>query len=78
MQKQTNDKKTVSFRLDAGKVAELDELAQAHSRDRTYVLNEAVAAYLDVQHWQIEHIQEGLQQADSKMGVVHREVVRKW
>jgi predicted transcriptional regulator len=51
------DKQTISFRLDSDKVDALDVLAKALDRDRTYLLNEAVSAYLDVQQWQVEHIQ---------------------
>ena len=56
MQNGAPNKKIVSFRLDPGKVAALDKLAKAQTRDRTFLLNEAVDAYLDVQRWQIEHI----------------------
>jgi len=33
-------------------------------RDRSYVLNLAISAYLEVNQWQIEHM-EGLRQADA-------------
>jgi RHH-type transcriptional regulator, rel operon repressor / antitoxin RelB len=59
------DRETISFRLDAKKRAALDALAQAQDRDRTYVLNQAIDAYLDVHQWQIEHINEGIRQADA-------------
>jgi predicted transcriptional regulator len=75
MPKQANNKKTVSFRLE---VAELDELGKAQARDRTFLLNEAVDAYLDVQRWQLAHIKESIRQADSGMGKPHEEVVAKW
>jgi predicted transcriptional regulator len=78
MRKQTNDNKTVSFRLKAEKIAQLDELGRAQARDRTFLLNEAVDAYLDVQRWQIEHIKESLRQADSGMGSPHEKVVANW
>jgi len=78
MQKQTQEKKTITFRLDSNKVAELDEVAEAQDRDRTYLLNEAVEAYLEVQRWQIEHIKEGIRQANSGAGVPHAEVLAKW
>jgi predicted transcriptional regulator len=77
MQKQAN-KKTISFRLDAKKAAELDELGQEQARDRTFLLNEAVDAYLDVQRWQLAHIKESIRQADSGMGLPHEKVVAKW
>jgi RHH-type rel operon transcriptional repressor/antitoxin RelB len=75
------EKQTVSFRLDSDKVEALDGLAKALDRDRTYLLNEAVAAYLDVQQWQFEHIQASIKQADAGQFVIHAEVKRmagKW
>lgn len=56
---------SVTFRLDAAKRAELDAVAKAMDRDRSYVLSEAVDAYLDVHRWQVAHIHEGLRQADA-------------
>jgi len=37
-----------------------------------------VDAYLEVQQWQIEHIQEGSHQADAGMGTDHETVKAKW
>jgi len=78
MQKQANDMKTVSFRIEAKKIAELDDLGKAHARDRSFLLNEAVEAYLDEQRWQLAHIKEGLRQAAAGMGKPHEEIVAKW
>jgi predicted transcriptional regulator len=78
MQDESSQKKTISFRLEPEKVAALDRLAKAQTRDRTFLLNEAVDAYLEVQRWQIEHIQEGLRQADAGMGADHAEVRARW
>ena len=66
--------KTISFRLDGEKVSALDRLAEALDRDRSYLLNEAVAAYLDAQHWQIEQIEAAIRQADADNFVDHEEV----
>jgi predicted transcriptional regulator len=68
------EKQTVSFRLDSDKVEALDELAKALDRDRTYLLNAAVAAYLDVQQWQLEHIKASIKQADSGRLINHGEI----
>jgi predicted transcriptional regulator len=68
------DTQTLSFRLDSAKAGALDALAEALDRDRSYLLNEAVTAYLDVQHWQIEQIKAGLRQADAGKLVDHAEV----
>jgi predicted transcriptional regulator len=75
------DKQTVSFRLDAEKVEALDDLAKALDRDRTYLLNEAVEAYLDVQQWQLEHIRAGIREADAGKLIDHAQVKKlaaKW
>jgi predicted transcriptional regulator len=57
------DKSTISFRIDTRLKEALDAVADGMDRDRSYVLNEAVTAYLDAQSWQIDHIKEGLRQA---------------
>ena len=66
------EKQTISFRIDSDKVNALDVLARALDRDRTYLLNEAVAAYLDVQRWQLEHIKASVKQADAGRLIDHR------
>jgi len=68
------EKQTISFRLDEDKVEALDTLAEALDRDRTYLLNEAVAAYLDLQRWHIEQIEKGIRQADAGKLVDHDRV----
>ena len=68
------DKQTISFRLDSEKVSALDVLAKTLDRDRTYLLNEAVAAYLDTQRWQLEHLKKSIKQADSGQFIEHQEV----
>jgi len=75
------EKQTISFRLDSEKVEALDVLAKALDRDRTYLLNEAVEAYLDVQQWQLDHLKASIQQADAGRLMDHREVKKmasKW
>jgi predicted transcriptional regulator len=75
------DKQTISFRLESDKVSALDTLAAALDRDRSYLLNEAVRAYLDVQRWHIEQIEAGIKQANAGKLIDHREVKRmaaKW
>jgi RHH-type rel operon transcriptional repressor/antitoxin RelB len=74
-------KQTVSLRLDAKKVEELDALAESLDRDRSYLINEAVDAYLDVQQWQIEQIKEGLRLAEEGSLVDHatvKKLTRQW
>ena len=68
------EKQTVSFRLETNKVAALDALAGSMDRDRTYLLSEAVQAYLDLQQWHIEQIEAGIAEADAGQVVDHRRV----
>jgi predicted transcriptional regulator len=58
-------KETISFRIEREKKTALDGIAAELDRDRSYVINEAVDAYLEVRQWQLEHIREGLRQAQA-------------
>lgn len=71
-------KETISFRIEAGKRAALDELAGALDRDRSAIINEAIDAYLELHHWQVEHIRRALAEADSGVeGVAHDQVFER-
>ncbi len=75
------EKTTVTFRIDGDMKDALDAIAEGLDRDRSYVLNEAVAAYLDTHRWQIDHIKEGLRQADAGEFATEAEVAaafRRW
>ena len=58
------DKETISFRLDSAKKAALDALAIQADRDRSYLLNKAVEAYIDLHSWQLKEIQKAVKEAD--------------
>jgi predicted transcriptional regulator len=68
------EKQTISFRLESDKVSALDALADSLDRDRTYLLAEAVQAYLDTQQWQLEQIRAGIAEADAGKVMDHRKV----
>jgi len=68
------EKQTISFRLELDKVNALDALAETRDRDRTYLLNEAVTNYLDVQQWQLEQIGTSIRQADSGKVLSHQAI----
>jgi predicted transcriptional regulator len=67
-------KQTISFRLESEKVSALDALAGSLDRDRTYLLAEAVQAYLDTQKWQLEQIRAGIAEADAGHVIAHSKV----
>jgi predicted transcriptional regulator len=41
----------------------LDAIAQSLHRNRSYIVNDALAAYVET--WQTEHIRQGLHEADA-------------
>jgi len=53
--------RTISFRIAPEKVAQLDLIAKAMDRDRSYLLNEAVENYLSEQQRFAAVIEEGLE-----------------
>ena len=58
-------KETLTVRVETETREALDAIAEALDRDRSHVVNEALAAYVDVHQWQVEHIRQGLREADS-------------
>ena len=53
--------RTISFRIAPEKVAQLDLIAKAMDRDRSYLLNEAVDGYLSEQRRFAAMVEEGLE-----------------
>ena len=56
---------TVSARLTDQTLKKLDELAKATARSKSFLVAEAVQAYVEEQGWQIKAIKEGIRQADN-------------
>jgi predicted transcriptional regulator len=55
---------------------DLDGIAAALERDRSHVVNEALRAYIDVHQWQIDHIRQGLREANAGRFASEAEVKR--
>jgi predicted transcriptional regulator len=70
----TRAREGITVRLDPEKRHRLDALAQALDRDRSYVVNEAIDAYLAVHDWQILHVAEGLRQAHADAFATEAEI----
>jgi predicted transcriptional regulator len=58
-------KDTLTVRVEPQTRSALDSIAAALDRDRSYVVNEALNAYVETHQWQLEHIQQGLREADA-------------
>jgi len=56
---------TLTVRIDPEMKKELDALAAARDRDRSYIVKEALSDYLEFQRWHLKRIQKGLAEADA-------------
>ena len=70
-------KETLTVRVESETRESIDAIAQATDRDRSFVINEALAAYIDVYRWQVEHIQAAIREADAGRFVPEAEVKRR-
>ena len=57
------EKETISFRLDSEKKMALDMIAESMDRDRSFIITEAISAYLDFHKIEEKEIQERLKKA---------------
>jgi predicted transcriptional regulator len=69
---------TISFRTDLEKKEQLDKIAQSLDRDRSWVINEALSNYLDLQRWQQQQIEKGLQALNEGRTISHEEMKQTW
>ncbi|MGA2536212.1 MAG: ribbon-helix-helix protein, CopG family [Terracidiphilus sp.] len=68
--------RTISFRIASEKIAQLDSIAKAMDRDRSYLLNEAVENYLSEQQRFAAMVEEGLEDMRSGRFFADEEVER--
>jgi predicted transcriptional regulator len=54
---------TLSFRTNEKKRDEIDKIAAQLDRDRSWVLNDAIDRYLELQRWHLERIDKGIRDA---------------
>ena len=71
---------SVTVRVKPTTKTRLDALAHATRRSKSYVIEEALEMYLDVNEWQIDGIVQALIEADRPDAVFidHDEVLAKW
>ncbi len=65
---------SLSFRTSREKANRLKRLSQATDRARSWLLEQALDAYLDAQSWQIAHIEKGLNELRRGEGIPHEDV----
>ena len=58
------DTTIVTTRIDAALKAKLEALARSTRRSKSFLAAEAIAAYVELNEWQIEEIQAGIDELD--------------
>lgn len=59
------DTTTLTLRVPSAIKEQLDKLANATHRSKSYLAGEAIRQYLDLEAWQIGEIQQALKEADA-------------
>jgi RHH-type transcriptional regulator, rel operon repressor / antitoxin RelB len=71
--------KTMTVRLDADTIAQLDELAHATDRSKAWLAAEAVKTYVALNQWQTKAIREAVTRANRRDArFVSHEEVEAW
>jgi predicted transcriptional regulator len=69
-------REVMTVRIDPETKKALGAIAATLDRDRSYVVNDALAAYVETHQWQIEHIRRGLREANAGEFVPERAMKR--
>jgi predicted transcriptional regulator len=64
--------------LDPETAAFLDELARGEDRDRSYLIRQAIANYVELRRWQIEELRQAIKEADAGLFASAAEVERRF
>ena len=67
-------KETLTVPIQPGTRKALDAIAQVLYRNRSFVVNDALAAYVETYRWQTEHIGQGLRDADAGQFVAEKDL----
>ena len=68
---------TLSVRIDSDTKKRLDVLAKQTNRSKSFLAAEAIAAYVELEEWQLGEILAGIADADAGRLISH-EKVKKW
>ena len=71
-------KEIITIRVDSKTKEKLEEMARAMDRTKSYIAAEAIRDYIQLNEWQIQAIQEGINQADKGEMISHDEIRKKW
>lgn len=68
---------SLAFRVSLDKAKRLEELAAATDRPRSWLLEQALDQYLDLQAWQVEQVELAISEMDAGQGIPHEEI-KEW
>ncbi|HEY4977974.1 MAG TPA: hypothetical protein VII25_02295 [Candidatus Acidoferrum sp.] len=71
------NEKTISFRAVAEKIHALDSLAAAQDRPGSYLINQAIANYIELHTYQDSLVLKGLEQMRKGLVVPHEDIVKR-
>jgi RHH-type transcriptional regulator, rel operon repressor / antitoxin RelB len=57
--------RTINVRIPLGVFNQLDQLATATARTKSFVAVEALSSYLEAQAWQVKEVQDAIAEADT-------------
>jgi RHH-type rel operon transcriptional repressor/antitoxin RelB len=69
---------TMTLRLTNQLKTQLEKLAKATHRSKSFLAAEAIGEYLKLQQWQISEIKKGIAEADAGYLVEHSSVLKHW
>ena len=72
------DTAIVTARIDAALKAKLEALARSTKRSKSYLAAEAIAAYVELNEWQIGEIEAGIAELDAGEGLSQEEAEERY
>lgn len=76
MQTQLHNKRDqVSFRLPPGTKQRIELLAKSTKRSKTFLLEDAITRYLDMNEWQLKSIAKGLEDIEAGRVTSHDDMI---
>jgi predicted transcriptional regulator len=70
--------KTTTVRMESRTLKRVDGLANAISRSRAWVINQAVERYLDYEEWFVSEVKQALKEAERGRLLDHESVAKRW
>jgi predicted transcriptional regulator len=72
------DTTVITTRIDASLRAKLEALARSTRRSKSFLAAEAIAAYVELNEWQIGEISAGIQELDSGEALSERQAEERY